>query len=811
MNQGIAEAAERQEPLQEILLSYVEAVEAGSAPDREDFLAAHPEFADELIEFLASYHQLNRLAMPLRESDDQRGLDAIPEALHANHGMKQARLTETIGITGEYYSTVELGQLGDYKLIREIGRGGMGIVYEAEQISLRRRVALKILPFIGGVDSRQLQRFRNEAEAAAHLHHSHIVPVFAVGCERGVHYYAMQFIEGQSLGSLIDQLAQRPEKPVPATSEPGRSTANLVLAAGSISTDHSARSLRFYRTIAAIGKQTAEALEYAHQTGIVHRDIKPANLLLDSRGDVWITDFGLAQFQSQAGLTMTGELIGTLRYVSPEQAFAKRGAVDHHTDIYSLGATLYELLTLRPVFDGKDRHALLNQIACDEPAPPRRIDPSIPRELETIALKALAKNPADRYGSAQELADDLQRFVKDEPIKAKPPTTFERSRKWIRRHPAFLVASLLLLVFGVVGFAASTVLIVREQWKTRDAYVQLAVEQARTQAALKLEVELRDRAEADFEQARRALEMIVQFSEGELAHHPAHQGVRRRLLETVLEYYEEFMSRYEDDPAAAAELTASRQRAAAILTELSSLRGPSVLAVIQDPLVQKDLDLKDEQKKQLVQLAGNFTKEMKEFSEPSPTFGKPKTQSKDKAPRAVPSATAVDKALGDILSASQNQRFHQVLVQVQQQGRYGFSDPQIVEALNLTSQQRADIRNVQKETHRAWADHLFSDRKVVNLAAFWMEVLNKFLAIMQPAQRKKWEQMTGPLLVVELREGYPFDGKNVNVPRPGPSFAPPNIRVTTGVVPNAPRVNEYAGEPPTKVGPKKCSSKGSPP
>jgi tetratricopeptide (TPR) repeat protein len=202
--------------------------------------------------------------------------------------------------------------------------------------------------------------------------------------------------------------------------------------------------------------QAAEALEHAHQLGIVHRDIKPANVLVDGRGNLWITDFGLAHCQSQAGLTMTGDLVGTLRYMSPEQALAKRVVVDHRTDVYSLGATLYELLTLEQAFSGRDRQELLRQIAFDEPRPPRRLNRAIPRELETIVLKAMEKNPANRYGTAQELADDLERWLKDEPIRARRPTLVQRARKWCRRHrpvatslaTAFVAAVVLAVVMG---------------------------------------------------------------------------------------------------------------------------------------------------------------------------------------------------------------------------------------------------------------------------------------------------------------------------------------------------------------------------
>src|SRR5205823_14119961 len=176
-----------------------------------------------------------------------------------------------------------------------------------------------------------------------------------------------------------------------------------------------------FHTIARLGMQAAEAIDYSHELGVIHRDIKPANMLVDGRGKLWITDFGLVHCQSQAGLTMSGDLVGTLRYMSPEQALAKRVLVDHRTDIYSLGATLYELLTGEPVFAGNDRQELLRQIAFEEPRPPRRVNRAIPAELETIVLKALEKNPAERYGTAQELAQDLERYLKDEPIRARRP------------------------------------------------------------------------------------------------------------------------------------------------------------------------------------------------------------------------------------------------------------------------------------------------------------------------------------------------------------------------------------------------------
>jgi serine/threonine protein kinase len=188
--------------------------------------------------------------------------------------------------------------------------------------------------------------------------------------------------------------------------------------------------------VAELGVQAAEALDHAHGLGVIHRDIKPANLMLDAASRLWISDFGLARLQDDAGLTMTGDLLSTLRYMSPEQALARRGYLDHRTDIYSLGATLYELLTLQPAIDGQDRQEVLRKIAQDEPVPPRRHNPAIPRELETILLKAMNKEPGDRYATAQELADDLRRFLEDKPIRARRPTLWERAVKLGATTPA---------------------------------------------------------------------------------------------------------------------------------------------------------------------------------------------------------------------------------------------------------------------------------------------------------------------------------------------------------------------------------------
>jgi serine/threonine protein kinase/Flp pilus assembly protein TadD len=462
-----------------VLEEYLAQLERGVPPHPDELLARHPDLAEPLQAYLASLELLHQAAVSLHGAAPPReGPDACP--------------------------AVELGRLGDFRIVAEVGRGGMGVVYEAVQVSLGRRVALKVLPFAAALDAKQLQRFKNEAQAVALLQHPNIVPVYAVGCERGVPYYAMQLIDGQTLAALIREL--RPDGPACEASAPAELTQPYAPGAApgpapastvatprpgpAAPTDRPARDAAFFRTAARLAIQTAQALEHAHQLGMIHRDIKPGNLLVDVRGHLWVTDFGLAHCQSQAGLTLTGDLVGTLRYMSPEQALAKRGAVDHRSDIYSLGATWYELLTAEPAFSGQDRQELLRQIAFEEPQPPRRRDRAIPAELETIVLKAMEKNPAERYATAQELADDLERFLKDEPIRARRPTPLQRARKWARRHrPVVWSAAVAFLVVALVIGAS----LVRLQWEEAKRWRKETERQEKEVERLRQEARRRDR------------------------------------------------------------------------------------------------------------------------------------------------------------------------------------------------------------------------------------------------------------------------------------------------------------------------------
>jgi serine/threonine protein kinase/WD40 repeat protein len=444
----------------ELIEELASRLQAGEAIDLEACARAHPECADRIRRLLPAVQMLAEL------------------------GRSSAGVKVTTG-TAEPLR----GVLGDFRLRREVGRGGMGIVYEAEQISLQRRVALKVLPFAAMLDPRQLQRFHNEARAAACLHHPNIVPVYAVSTDRAIHYYAMQFIDGQTLAALILGLRQQAgiepggRKPI-ATSRslfslqpagqrsaarngsadaqptlvgsvpsPAQSTsvAGAAVTPTVTSTGRGTRAPSFFRRVAQLGVQAAEALEHAHQQGVIHRDIKPGNILLDTRGNLWITDFGLAQFQHEAGMTATGDLLGTLRYMSPENARGGRRVADHRVDIYSLGLTLYELLTLEPAFPGDNREELIRRITTDEPRPVRRLDPAVPLDLETIVAKAMAKNPEERYPTAQEMADDLKRFLEDRPIRARRPTLLQQGNKWARRNRPYVWSLGLFLALAVLA------------------------------------------------------------------------------------------------------------------------------------------------------------------------------------------------------------------------------------------------------------------------------------------------------------------------------------------------------------------------
>jgi serine/threonine protein kinase len=290
---------------------------------------------------------------------------------------------------------VPVEQLGDFKLMREIGRGGMGVVYEARQISLNRRVALKVLPPGLGLTQQAITRFEREARAAAKLHHTNIVPVYATGEDAGCHYYAMELIEGKSLSDLLKELEQDPDHALLQSAPAGQAKEGESGSSGTLSDGSTTRRGRF-GAVARLMADVAEALDYAHGRGIIHRDIKPANLMLSADGRLCVTDFGLARIAQEPGMTVSGSFLGTPAYMSPEQIAAGRIEVDHRTDVYSLGAVLYEMLTLRRPFPGDARDKVLTGIMTKEPPAPRKVNPRVPIDLETICQKAMENRCAAR-------------------------------------------------------------------------------------------------------------------------------------------------------------------------------------------------------------------------------------------------------------------------------------------------------------------------------------------------------------------------------------------------------------------------------
>ena len=402
-------------------------------------------------------------------------------------------------------------KLSNYRIVREVARGGMGIVYEADQLSLGRRVALKTLAKDRDLGPNAEKRFQTEARSAASLHHSNIVPVFEIGNEDGCNFYAMQYIEGLGLeqvakrvtdlfdstrksvrqerptkpsreDSLVEQLADSLVLEKPSTYAPADATrtavdhgdddASLVIGSGKREFENDAKfpkskigksqfdtvKFRDYcQRVAKMGQQVASGLAYAHQRGVIHRDIKPANLLLDTNGTVWITDFGLAKVDD-SGLTKTGGVVGTLRFISPERF---KGLCDNRSDIYALGMTLYEMLALRPAFDSTEKAILLEKILTDQPKPLREIDSRIPRDLATIVAKSIEKDPARRYDSAAEMEDDLERFIENRPIRAKRISIPGKVVRWAQRNRlvAFLLVGLGLGLFALTAlsvFAANS-------------------------------------------------------------------------------------------------------------------------------------------------------------------------------------------------------------------------------------------------------------------------------------------------------------------------------------------------------------------
>jgi WD40 repeat protein/serine/threonine protein kinase len=514
------------DPLERLAAEFLDRRRRGEHPALSEYAERYPQLAEQIREFFPALE--------------------VMEGLKPGSGSETGLLLDRADGAGAPL----LERLGEYRILREIGRGGMGVVYEAIQESLGRRVALKTLPFHGRIDPVQMERFQLESRSAARLHHTSIVPVHGVGEHLGVHYYVMQYIQGHGLDVILDDLrrlrAGAAAMPASASRGVKDDTGSVAIArslligrfAGSPSsrdvqghdgptTDTGPRQVpgasvsspnpgsqtggsaissmlsqptetSYYRAVARLGVQVAEALAHAHGQGVLHRDIKPSNLLLDVDGQVWITDFGLAKLEGSDGPTHTGDIVGTLRYMAPERF---EGWSDRRSDLYGLGMTLYELLTLRPAFEGATRARLIEQVIHDPPAAPRKHDSRIPRDLETIVLKAIAKEPAERYATAEAMSADLRNFLADRPIVARRSGAVETAWRWCRRNKAaagFLAASM-IAVLALVGVVVGVV----DNARVRSS--RLAAVDARRVAeqAQRAEAVLKEAAVASAEKYRR--------------------------------------------------------------------------------------------------------------------------------------------------------------------------------------------------------------------------------------------------------------------------------------------------------------------
>lgn len=468
---GVAEDdARRERRIAFAMEAYLEQRDQGRTVSRTDFLNQYPDVADELS---ARLQVLDILHGDPAESRSDR------------HTSEE----QDLGLTPQHSA------LGDFRLKRPIGRGGMGIVYEAEQLSLGRTVAVKVLPFASMLDDRRRRRFRNEARAAASLDHPNIVPVYFVGQERGVHFYAMQLIEGPSLAEVIKGGGQPAIEAQP--SEPETLSPQTTEFSSEIAQQRSAGSPDFYRTVARLGQQAASALEHAHHVGIVHRDIKPGNLLIDATGKLWVTDFGLACIDWDESLTRTGGIVGTAAYMSPEQAAESRNA-DHRSDIYSLGATLHELLAPAQTRAKADTQPASHSQAERQKMRRGRVAQGTPADLETIVLKALASDPTDRYQSAQLMAEDLQAFVDGREIQARRPAMRERASRWLLRHRISAMTAAVICVLASVALN-----LVMGRWSGQIAehaeQLQIALDEKNT--ALLVAEQAQQQAQADRQRA----------------------------------------------------------------------------------------------------------------------------------------------------------------------------------------------------------------------------------------------------------------------------------------------------------------------
>ena len=552
----MADPNSERDPLELLAAEYMERLRQGQSPAVEEYAAAHPDLAEEIRELFPTIAVTERLKARQAQSSDGRA---------------------TLG-------PARLERLGDFRLIREVGRGGMGVVFEAEQESLGRRVAVKILPRQVLLDEKHLKRFQREARIAANLHHTNIVEVFGVGEQDGFHYYVMQYIRGVGLDAIVPRLAKAaapgdgraPSPPVTASagvagSDPATAEAAVRQLLGGDAGPPSGGRLgpHYWRSVARIGLQAADALSYAHNQGTLHRDIKPANLLLDTQGTVWLADFGLAKSARSDDLSRTNDLVGTLRYMAPEQF---RGNTDHRSDLYSLGLTLYELLALRSAYEETDHSRLIQRITQGPPPGPCSPQREIPRDLETIILKAISPEAGQRYQSAEAMADDLRCFLEDRPIRARRVSLAERLGRWCRRNKSLASLTGTTLCLLVLVAAVASLGYVR----TKRALRGEALERAKAEANASLAIEALDRIFERFSPPRLGVlpQLSLEGARGESIEVPSSPILSREaavLLEELLPFYDRLARQSGNDDKLRAGTAEANRRVGAIRQRLGQL------------------------------------------------------------------------------------------------------------------------------------------------------------------------------------------------------------------------------------------------
>jgi eukaryotic-like serine/threonine-protein kinase len=451
-----------EEQLHEIIADYLAAAQAGQRPNRQALLTKHPELASELEAFFADHDRLQRWAEPARVSSRPR--------------------------MGAPSSGDRVRYLGDYELLGEIAAGGMGVIYRARQRSLNRVVALKLIRTGDTASAEDIQRFRVEAEIFANLDHPNIVPIYEVGEHQGQQYFSMKLIDGGSL------------------------------------TEHLPRLLEDPRAAAQIVETVARAVDYAHERGILHRDLKPANILLDAKGQPLVSDFGLAKrMHGGACITQSGTILGSPAYMSPEQASGQVKELTTTADVYSLGAILYELLTSRPPFRADTPFDTLRQVTEREPKRPRTFNPQVSRDLETICMKCLEKDPKERYPSAGALADDLKRWLANESIWARRASMPERLWRRCCRYPSVPIFTCGVVALAFVLLLAMGWLVIRAQVATRGALAEEAMQRAL--------------AEANLQKARTAMDDLLTREADNVVDDRLRGGHEREFLEEALMHY----------------------------------------------------------------------------------------------------------------------------------------------------------------------------------------------------------------------------------------------------------------------------------